>query len=45
MLAKQKKFNVFLNYHLIVIFMKYGAVDDDVQVLFIAFSEKNIAFA
>jgi hypothetical protein len=38
-LAKRKELNVFHDYHLIVVFVKYGAVHDGAQVLFVAFCE------
>jgi hypothetical protein len=40
-LAKRKKLNVFHDYHLIVVFVKHGAVYDGAQVLFVAFCEEE----
>lgn len=40
-LAKRKELNVFHDYHPIMVFVKYGTVDDSAQVLFITFCEEE----
>lgn len=40
-LAKRKELNVFHDYHLIVVFVKHGAVHDGAQVLFVALCEEE----
>jgi hypothetical protein len=40
-LAKRKKLNVFHDYHLIVVFVKHGAVHYGAQTLFVAFCEEE----
>ena len=40
-LAKRKKLNVCHYYHLIVFFVKHGAIHNVMQLLFVAFSEKE----
>jgi hypothetical protein len=41
MLAKRKELNTFHDYHLIVAFVKHGAVHDSAQVLFVALCEEE----
>lgn len=40
-LAKRRELNVFHNYHLIVVYIKHGAIHDGVQVLFVALCEEE----
>ena len=40
-LAKRKELNVFYDYHLIVVFVKQGAVHDGAQVLFVAICKEK----
>jgi hypothetical protein len=40
-LAKRKELNIFHDYHLIVVFVKHGAVHDGAQVLFVALCEEE----
>ena len=40
-LAKRKELNVFHDYHLIVVFVKYGVVHDGAQALFVALCEEE----
>jgi hypothetical protein len=41
MLTKREELNIFHNYHLIVVFMKHGAVYDGAQVLLVALCEEE----
>ena len=43
-LAKRKEFNVFHDYHLIVVFVKHSAIHDGAHVFFVALCEKEHGF-
>ena len=40
-LAKRKELDVFHDYHLIVVFVKHGAIHNVRQALFVAFCEEK----